>query len=96
MAYGFYSKRSVDVLRHELMRALKLTDSVNFIVLLEKKKNFLFFLKTVEFISFCAPRKSEAFQEDLFPNTIGNVPAQSGEDWFMGQTKQPVLISMAP
>ena len=34
MAYGFYSKRSVDVLKHELMRGIKLTDSVNIILIL--------------------------------------------------------------
>ena len=34
MAYGFYSKRSVDVLKHELMRGLKLTDSVKIYFLL--------------------------------------------------------------
>ena len=28
MGYGFYSKRSVDVGIHEIMRGLKLTDSV--------------------------------------------------------------------
>ena len=56
MAYGFYSKRSCNVLANEIMRGLKLTDYVFF----KFKCNFLFF-KTVEYIKFCAPRKSEAF-----------------------------------
>ena len=56
MAYGFYSKRSVNVLKHELMRGLKLTDSVYTIFF-----NINTFKKTVEFISFFAPRKAENF-----------------------------------
>ena len=32
MAHGFYSKRSVNVLKHELMRGIKLTDSVKLFI----------------------------------------------------------------
>ena len=34
MGYGFYNKRTVDVSIHEIMRGLKLTDSVNYKFLL--------------------------------------------------------------
>ena len=30
MGYGFYNKRAVDVGIHEIMRGIKLTDSVHF------------------------------------------------------------------
>lgn len=51
--YSFFPKRSVDVLRCEVMRCAKLAD------------------KTVEYISIVAPRKSQNFQEDLFPEAPG-------------------------
>jgi coronin-1B/1C/6 len=48
-------------------------------------------------ISFTVPRKSEAFQEDLFPDGPAGVPAMSAEDWKGGaEPKPPALRSMAP
>lgn len=40
------------------------------------------------------PRKSELFQEDLYPDTIGDTAAQSAEDWKGGQDAEPILISL--
>lgn len=40
------------------------------------------------------PRKSELFQEDLYPDTIGDTAAQSAEDWKSGQDAEPILISL--
>lgn len=34
------------------------------------------------------------FQEDLYPDTIGDIPAIEAEDWFNGQDAEPVLISL--
>jgi len=45
-------------------------------------------------ISMTVPRKSELFQEDLYPDTTGDVPALSADDWFSGKDENPVLISM--
>ena len=40
------------------------------------------------------PRKSELFQEDLYPDTPGDVPALSPEEWFGGKDENPILVSM--
>lgn len=40
------------------------------------------------------PRKSELFQEDLYPDTIGDTAAQSAEDWKGGHDAEPILISL--
>jgi len=48
-------------------------------------------------ISFTVPRKSEAFQEDLFPDAPAGVPAMGADDWKSGaESKPPTLRSMAP
>ena len=39
------------------------------------------------------PRKSELFQEDLYPDTAAEEPAISGEEWFNGKDADPVLVS---
>lgn len=38
--------------------------------------------------------QSELFQEDLYPDTIGDIPAIEAEDWFNGQDAEPILISL--
>jgi coronin-1B/1C/6 len=45
-------------------------------------------------VSMTVPRKSELFQEDLYPDTPGDVPAISAEEWFAGKDENPVLVSM--
>jgi len=50
----------------------------------------------VEPISFKVPRKSDMFQEDLFPDTPGNTPALTSDEWFAGQDANPILVSLAP
>merc|ERR1711957_178342 len=48
-------------------------------------------------VSFKVPRKSEAFQEDLFPDCPAGVPAMSPDDWVSStDSKLPVLRSMRP
>jgi hypothetical protein len=51
---------------------------------------------SVEPISFQVPRKSDIFQDDLYPDTPGTEPALSSDQWFAGQTAQPKLVSLAP
>jgi coronin-1B/1C/6 len=48
----------------------------------------------VEPISFKVPRKSDLFQSDLFPDTIGPDAAISTKDWLSGTTRGPKLISL--
>ena len=45
-------------------------------------------------VSMTVPRKSELFQEDLYPDTPGDVPALSAEEWFAGKDENPILVSM--
>jgi len=51
---------------------------------------------SVEPISFQVPRKSDIFQDDLYPDTAGTDPALSADQWFAGQTAVPKLVSLAP
>jgi coronin-1B/1C/6 len=48
----------------------------------------------VEVIPMICPRKSEIFQEDLYPDTIGDSPALQADEWFEGKDADPILISM--
>ena len=43
-------------------------------------------------IPFVVPRKSELFQEDLYPDTLADVPAVTGEEWFAGTNADPILV----
>jgi len=50
----------------------------------------------VEPLSFRVPRKSDVFQDDLFPDCPGSSPAMSADEWAGGKTADPILQSMAP
>ncbi|XP_056146531.1 coronin-1C-A-like isoform X1 [Lampris incognitus] len=45
-------------------------------------------------IIMTVPRKSDLFQDDLYPDTAGPDPSLEAEDWFAGQNGDPILISM--
>jgi len=49
---------------------------------------------TLEPIHFCVPRKSELFQDDIFPDTPGTDPSMSADEWFNGANKPPVKVSL--
>lgn len=51
---------------------------------------------SVEPMSFICPRKSDLFQDDLFPDCYAGKPALSAEEFFDGKTKPPVKMSMDP
>lgn len=51
---------------------------------------------SVEPMSFCVPRKSEAFQNDIYPDTAAPFPAHSADEWLAGSEKAPVLFSLDP
>lgn len=40
-------------------------------------------------ISFCVPRKSEMFQEDIFPNTYAGIPTETAAEWKDGADNEP-------
>lgn len=45
-------------------------------------------------ISMTVPRKSELFQEDLYPDTLADEASISAEDWIGGADADPQLISL--
>lgn len=45
-------------------------------------------------ITFTVPRKSELFQEDLYPDTLSDEAAISAEDWVGGADSDPSLVSL--
>lgn len=51
---------------------------------------------TVEPLSFICPRKSELFQEDLYPDCFAGKPSMSADEFFAGKNKNPILMSMDP
>lgn len=46
-----------------------------------------------EVLSFTVPRKSDLFQDDIYPDTMADVPALTAEEWIAGETRPPVLFS---
>lgn len=38
--------------------------------------------------------QSELFQEDLYPDTVGDVAAMSAEEWVEGKDAEPLLVSL--
>ncbi|KAJ5613360.1 hypothetical protein N7510_006554 [Penicillium lagena] len=49
----------------------------------------------IEPVSFIVPRRSETFQDDIYPATIGLTPAMGSSDWLAGKEAIPPKISMA-
>jgi coronin-1B/1C/6 len=47
-------------------------------------------------LNFEVPRKSDAFQDDIFPPTASDTPAHSHAEWMEGSSKAPVKISLSP
>ncbi|KAL6476542.1 hypothetical protein MHYP_G00150410 [Metynnis hypsauchen] len=45
-------------------------------------------------IVMTVPRKSDLFQEDLYPDTVGPEPSVEADDWFAGKEGKPILISL--
>ncbi|XP_033502576.2 uncharacterized protein coro1cb isoform X1 [Epinephelus lanceolatus] len=45
-------------------------------------------------IIMTVPRKSDLFQDDLYPDTAGPDPALEAEEWFAGKNGGPILISL--
>ncbi|XP_052265040.1 coronin-2B-like isoform X2 [Dreissena polymorpha] len=75
---GVMPKRGCDISKCEVMRFYKLHAARNF----------------VEPISMIVPRKSNVFQDDIFPPTSSAIPSLSADEWISGQNRDPILISM--
>lgn len=47
-------------------------------------------------LSFTVPRKSDAFQDDIFPDCVSTTPAHTAEEWKNGSSKMPMTTSLNP
>ncbi|XP_029909628.1 coronin-2A isoform X1 [Myripristis murdjan] len=77
---GVMPKRGLDVSSCEVFRFYKLVTIKSLI----------------EPLSMIVPRRSESYQEDIYPMTAGNKPAMSADEWLSGINKDPVLMSLKP
>jgi len=50
----------------------------------------------MEPISFRVPRKSDIFQDDLYPDTFSGEPSLTADEWASGANAEPKLQSLAP
>ena len=75
---GFMPKRGLDVTKNEIFRFYKLHATGGL----------------CEPISMIVPRKSEMFQEDIYPDALSGIPSLSCDEWLMGENREPILVSM--
>lgn len=47
-------------------------------------------------LTFVVPRKSDAFQEDIFPPAAAPTPAHTYEQWMAGSSKSPITMPLDP
>jgi len=52
--------------------------------------------KIMEPISFQVPRKSDMFQDDIFPDCASGEPALTAQQWLSGENSNPKTMSLAP
>ncbi|KAM5194361.1 coronin-2A [Mantella aurantiaca] len=50
----------------------------------------------IEPVSMIVPRRSESYQEDIYPMTAGTQPALTAHEWLSGINRGPILISLKP
>ena len=80
--YCFVPKRKLDVMRCETARCLKLTSDNG--------------VGVVEPLSFIVPRKSDAFQDDIFPDTYAGVPSATADEYLAGADNPPKTTPLNP
>ncbi|CAM9533096.1 unnamed protein product [Ascophyllum nodosum] len=51
---------------------------------------------SIEPLSFVVPRKSDAFQDDLFPPCPSGQPSHTADEWLSGSEKAPTKMDMRP
>ncbi|CAN0468067.1 unnamed protein product, partial [Ectocarpus sp. 12 AP-2014] len=51
---------------------------------------------SIEPLSFVVPRKSDAFQDDLFPPCFSGQASHTAEEWVKGSEKAPMKMDMRP
>lgn len=50
----------------------------------------------IEPLAMIVPRRSESYQEDIYPMTASYKPALTADEWLSGIDKDPVLMSLKP
>ena len=80
--YCFLPKRCLDVMACETARCLKLTS---------QNGNGV-----VEPLSFVVPRKSDAFQDDIFPDCYAGLPSCDADAWLAGANEPPKRRPLNP
>ncbi|XP_063770740.1 coronin-2A isoform X2 [Pseudophryne corroboree] len=50
----------------------------------------------IEPVSMIVPRRSESYQEDIYPMTAGTQPALTAREWLNGINRGPLLVSLKP
>ena len=78
----FLPKRGLNVMACETARCLKLTS---------QNGNGV-----VEPLSFVVPRKSDAFQDDIFPDCYAGLPSCDADAWLAGANEPPKLRPLNP
>ncbi|KAF6123753.1 coronin 2A [Phyllostomus discolor] len=77
---GVMPKRGLDVSTCEIFRFYKLITTKSLI----------------EPVSMIVPRRSESYQEDIYPPTAGAQPSLTAREWLSGMNRGPVLVSLRP
>ncbi|XP_055973044.1 coronin-2A [Sorex fumeus] len=77
---GVMPKRGLDVSSCEIFRFYKLITTKSLI----------------EPVSMIVPRRSESYQEDIYPPTAGAQPSMTAQEWLSGMNKGPVMVSLRP
>ena len=75
---GYMPKRGCNVNNNEVIRFFKIHSTK----------------PICEPISFTVPRKSELFQDDIFPDTASDEPALTADEWVSGQNAEPKTFSL--
>ncbi|MBN3312385.1 COR1B protein, partial [Atractosteus spatula] len=101
---GFLCKRGVDVNKCEIARVQpqlgdhKLPCCYRLGLEREPVVERMFYKlheRKCEPISMTVPRKSDLFQQDLYPDTAGLEPPLLAEEWVAGRDAPPVLVSLS-
>eukprot|EP00076_Gallus_gallus_P049144 XP_424946.4 coronin-2A isoform X1 [Gallus gallus] len=77
---GMMPKRGLEVSACEIFRFYKLIPTKSLI----------------EPVSMIVPRRSESYQEDIYPLTTGCQPSMTAQEWLNGVNKGPLLVSLKP
>jgi coronin-1B/1C/6 len=81
-AIGCMPKRGVDVNTCEIMKFFRVCASGSAGIF------------KMEPLSFKVPRKSDLFQEDIFPDCRSDEPALTADQWFSGESSKPKTKSL--